>query len=107
MLIASQLVPFYILMYFLFESIMSFSLYCWLHSDVSLSDCLPPSSSLSLHRVLASAINEKLWITVDIFISVFCVGKQNFPPEREDPFLQSKHPMTSVKLRKSNPSKFL
>ena len=67
------------------------SLYCWLHSDASLCDCLPPLSSLSLHRVLASAINEKLWIAVDVFIPVFCVGKQNFPPEREDrPFLRSK-----------------
>ena len=68
--------------------------------------CLPPSSSLS-SPCACLGHQRKLWIAVDVFIHVFCAGKQNFPLEREDPFLQSKHPMTSVKLRKSNPSKFL
>jgi hypothetical protein len=49
---------------------------------------------------------QKLWFMVDVFIPVFCVGKENFPLEREAPFLQSKHAMTSAKWRKSNPLKF-
>jgi hypothetical protein len=57
--------------------------------------------------VLASAINEKLWLAVDVFIPVFCGGIENFPLEQEVPFLHSKRLMTSAKYRKMNPVKFL